>query len=58
MPAPHYLIFTSQMLFMMPNQQCPSTESKTCQHLNPDNNDNPLQNLLVNNYCTFPFLLL
>ena len=26
MPAPDYLIFTGQMLFLTPNQQCQSTE--------------------------------
>jgi len=24
-PAPHHLVFTSQMLFLMTNQQCQST---------------------------------
>jgi len=26
MPAPHHLFFTGQMLFLMPNQQCKTTE--------------------------------
>jgi len=26
MPAPHHLIFTGQMLFLMPRQNCRSTE--------------------------------
>jgi len=25
-PTPHHLIFTDQMLFLMPNQQCQSTD--------------------------------
>jgi len=27
-PAPHHSIFTGQMLFLTPNQQCQSTEGK------------------------------
>ena len=27
-PTPHHSIFTGQMLFLMPNQQCQSTEGK------------------------------
>jgi len=28
-PKPHHSIFTGQMLFLMPNQQCQSTENNT-----------------------------
>jgi len=29
MPVPHHSIFTGQMLFLTPNQQCQSTEGIT-----------------------------
>ena len=28
-PTPHHKIFTGQMLFLMPNQQCQSTEGNS-----------------------------
>jgi len=29
-PTPHHSIFTGQMLFLTPNQQCQSTEGSQC----------------------------